>query len=295
MQINKVKSIAEIIMADLLWGFGFVATVWSLQSFTLFQSLFLRFLIIFLLAIPFIFPRYKISEVQISLKISLLPSLFLFGEIGFQMWGLQYTTPAKAGFITILFVVIVPLFEKLFYRRDINKLHGLWVGISLLGVKCIVGYEPSAVLNFGDGIIFISCLSASLHIISIDRLKTDIHKPFDFNLFQCFWCLIFCLPLFLFEPIFIFKTIKLISIVGLLTISIGTTMLAFYLQIKAQKHISASKASLLFLLESLFAAILSYYFLNENLTSTQMMGCGLVLISAVVVIWSGSRKTDLNS
>ncbi len=289
---KKIKSIFEIIVADMLWGIGFVATVWLLQSFTLFQSLFLRFAIIAVVCAPYIFLKFNFYKIRSSLKTAFLPALFLSGEIFFQMLGLQHTTATKAGFITILFIIVVPLIEKIIFFKKIHIIHWAWVLISIVGVKFILGGEILSWLNFGDAMMLISCVFASMHILFIDRLSNKIDSPFAFNIYQVFWGFLFSVPLIFIDPIRHDQNYTLISIVGLIIISLGTTLLAFYFQLLAQKNISASDSSLLFILESPFAAFFSVYFLNEKLVFMQLVGCALVICAAVGVVLSSSQKND---
>ena len=214
------------------------------------------------------------------------------GEIFFQMLGLKYTTATKAGFITILFIVLVPLIEKIFFLKKINKIHWLWVLVSIVGVKFILGGEILSSLNFGDTMMLISCLFASMHIISIDRVSNKIDSPFAFNIYQVLWCFLFSVPFIFIDPIINLQNLTSISIIGLIIVSLGTTLLAFYFQLRAQKNIAASDASLLFLLESPLAAIFSFYFLNEQLIFSQLIGCGLVIAASVGVVLSSSSKMD---
>lgn len=293
MNNKKVKSIFEILIADLFWGFGFVATAWTLKSFSVYQSLYLRFLLITLVSMLFVFLRFFKKDLIYYFKISFLPALFLTGEIFFQIFGLKFTTPSKAGFITTLFIVMVPILELIFFKRSISKKHWFWVVTSLYGTYLIVGGKLDQI-NRGDSLILISALFASFHILIIGNIsRTDI-SLFKLNLFQSYWGCILTMPLILLDPIKNFSSITSQAMTGLMSLTFGTTLLAFYFQMRAQKNITASVASLLFLLEAPLAAIFSFYFMNESLSLFQIGGCCLVLFSASgVIITNYSQKNDL--
>lgn len=289
---KKIVSIVEILLANLFWGFGFLATTWALESFSFFQSLYLRFTLVTLVTLPFVFFQLSRHQFKQYFQISLFPALFILGEIFFQILGLKYTTPSKAAFITTLFIVMVPLLEIYFSKSQVSKWHWAWVLLSLLGTYLIVGGEL-AKISVGDLIILISAVFVSCHIIIIGKLSTTSLGLFKLNLFQSYWGFLITIPLMFFEPQLDFSQVKLISWAGLLALTFGTTMLAFYFQLRAQRTISASTASLLFLLESPIAAIFSYLLAGERLSWLQLVGCATVLFSATGVILSNTSKKPI--
>ncbi|MBC7420321.1 MAG: DMT family transporter [Bdellovibrio sp.] len=288
---RKLNSVLEILLADIFWGFGFVATTWSLLSFSLFQSLYLRFTIIAVVTLPFIVYQMNKRDFMKYLKIAFLPSLFLIGEIFFQILGLTYTTPSKAGFITTLFIVIVPILEYLLLKKTISRLHWFWVLLSLIGTYFIVGGEISKI-NSGDLIIFVSAIFASFHIMTIGKISDLNLDFFKLNIFQSFWGCLLTLPLFFFEPVLEISNIQTKAVIGLMSLTFGTTLLAFYFQMRAQRTISSSTASLLFLLESPLAAVFSFYLIGEQMIWLQILGCLIVILSAIGVIFTSETKKN---
>ena len=292
---KKVRSIFEILLADLFWGFGFIATAWTLISFSVFQSLYLRFLLIALVSAPFIFYKIAFAEFKNYLKISFLPGLFLICEILFQILGIKYTTPSKAGFITTLFIVIVPILEKIFLQRTISKSHWLWVTISLVGTYLIIGSQLSEISR-GDGLILVSAIFASFHILIIGSVSQENVSLFKLNLFQAYWGCLLTAPLIWLDPLVSLGSVHQLALFGLLALTFGTTLLAFYFQMRAQRHILPSVASLLFLFEAPLAALFSFYLMNESLDIFQILGCVIVLLSASgVILTSYVKKIDLEN
>lgn len=289
---KKMQAIGEILTADLFWGFGFVATTWTLLSFSVFQSLYLRFTIIAIVCLPFVLYRTTRREFFSYLKLAFFPSIFLIGEIFFQILGLKYTTPSKAGFITTLFIVIVPSIEFFLLRRRVAKLHWFWVLVSLFGTYFIVGGELSKI-NSGDVIMLVSAVFVSLHIIVIDRISEENLNFFKLNIFQSIWGCVFTFPLIFFEPMVDFSSLQPKAMLGLMSLTFGTTLLAFYLQMRAQRNVSSSVASLLFLLESPIAAVFSFYLIGEHLIDVQIMGCTIVILAAVGVTLTSRVKKSI--
>ncbi len=286
---NKKLAYLEILIADLIWGFGFIATTWALVDFTQYQILNFRFLLVIVIVLPFIIYKLSKENFLFYLKMSFVPALFLILEVFFQISGLQYTTPSKAGFITVLFIVLVPVLDTIIYKVKIPRKHIFWVALSLLGTVLIVN-GPISLFNSGDALMLASAICASLHILIISRINHASYNLFYLNLFQCLWGSILTLPLLLINPLKDLNAISIQSYSSLFFIAFGTTLLAFYLQIRAQKNISASVASLLFLLESVFAALFSFYLLNEHLSVWQLIGCAIVLGTSMVVILSSSDE-----
>jgi len=289
--IKKRLALFEGLISAVFWGFGYVASVWALESFSVSQSLALRFFIVGFLFTPVLFIKFKLTELKRLLRLSFLPGVFLVGEIYFQLIGLRYTTPTKAAFITVLFVVLVPLIEALFYKIKINKLHWLFVLIALLGTGFLATFKVEDI-NWGDLFMFMSALFVSFHILSVSKLSQNEDNLFSINLFQCFWAGVLTLPFLIFDPITLDAQFSFKSVLGLAFLTFGTTLLAFYFQMRSQKELNPSTASVLFLLESPLAALFSYLILNEMLSLPQMLGCCLIFLAVTGVTFLKTNKSD---
>lgn len=276
----------HILTADILWGFGFVASIWALNAFAPAEILFLRFLITIIFSIVIFRKRLFRHSNWSLLKQAFVPSFFLFGELFFQINGLPYTSASKAGFITTLFIFFVPALESLFFRKKIGLLHWCFVGLALMGSFFLT--QPtasSADTLWGDVLILLSSLFASFHIISVEKISRVEKDLFGLNIFQCFWCLLWAIPQFIWvaQPAS-WLTGSAKSVSGLLFLSLGPTLVAFYFQLKAQNKLNPSVASLLFLLEAPLAAFFGFIFLSESLTTSQTAGTLLIISAAIGMI-----------
>lgn len=281
---SKVFAVSELILAATFWGFGFIATVWALKVMDAFELTFVRFALAVVVCIPLVVRGLKRKLALNYLKWSLWPALFLFGTLVFQTWGLHYTTATKSGFITTLYVVFVPLLEAFHAKRQIAL--GLWlcVGGALFGTALIVNVGLDSV-NFGDLMTFVCALFATLQIYYMGLISPKIERPFTFNAFQAAWCLLFSLP-FLFHDQLPAKLLEARSwewtaLGGVLSLAIGSTVLAFFLQVKAQASLSPTVSSLLCLLESPFAMLFAMALLQESLGNLESAGAALIFASAV--------------
>lgn len=298
----QIRAAFELVGAGTLWGFGFVAAVWALRGMGPLAVTGWRFAIaalvgsLMILAVPSL--RKQVSREQFLL--AAIPGFLISLTLVFQTWGLRYTTATKCGLITTLYVILVPLGEWLWLKKRPPRIHFFCVLLALVGVYliCIPPNDVTGVANgtvtksaeelakelpnFGDFLTFLCAIAATLHILWFGYIQKRIQSAFVFNNFQSLWAgtIPFILALFL-EPAPQLSMANN-SLVGFLSLVFGSTMIAFALQVRAQKVISPSLASLLFLLESPFATFFAFLLLGENLQLTQWIGAGAILVAAAL-------------
>lgn len=206
------------------------------------------------------------------------PGLFLFLTIALQAWGLYWTTATKSAFLTVLYVIIVPLLNGLTGREKLRWAHGACVLLALLGISIFQKLEWSR-WNFGDTLMVGAAIAAAFHILSVGRRAPRSSSSFIFNLWQNFWVATLALFFYPFTDRWKLMDMPLESWAGLLVLTFGSSLLAFYLQIRAQTKIPSNLASMLFLLESPFSALFAFLLLNEKLEYHHMIG-GLAILAA---------------
>lgn len=274
----KALAIFEVMMTVLFWGFGFTATIWSLQTWSPVQTLVLRFTIVGLIGLA-IAAFKNPGELKRLLKLTFVPSFFLMLELIFQVFGMEKTNAIKGGFLTVMFIVFVPVLEGMFLKSRVTLAHCLWVAVGIAGAFLMMRIETLEV-NIGDVLILLSAVAASFHILYIDKIGKNEPQLFTANALQSFWGALFVLPLLFVSHDPWPATASMKSIFGLTSLIFGTTLLAFYFQMRSQKTLSPSVSSLLFLLESPLAALFAIYLLGEKLDWIQWCGCGLILLAA---------------
>ena len=213
----------------------------------------------------------------------------LFAASALQQVGIQYTSVGKAGFITALYIVLIPLSGLLFRRRVSLRTWG-GVGVALVGMYflCLHGSGVGGV-NRGDLLELLCALGFTGHILIIDRYagRVDGVKMSCVQFFVCgLWSGLF---MFLFEtPRWsdILSAALPIAYAGVLSSGAGYT-----LQIIAQKDIDPTVASLLMSLESVFSLIARWLLLGQKLTAWELLGCGL-MFAAIVWVQLPERKTE---
>lgn len=134
---------------------------------------------------------------------------------------------------------------------------------------------------------------AAVQISAVSQVMGDVPDAFRFNAYQGVWAAILACPLaFLVDGAPTFAPSPT-AIKGMFFLSVFSSVIAFQCQIRAQKWLSASTASLIYLLESPFAVLFGYLALGESVSGLQAAGCVLILVASVGAILPEKRKASL--
>ncbi|MBR2561975.1 MAG: DMT family transporter [Eubacterium sp.] len=206
--------------------------------------------------------------------------LFLASASIFQQMGIVYTSAGKAGFITAMYMLLVPIIGAVFFKKKNTWLVWLAVAIGVVGMYLLCITERLS-LTKGDALICVCAVLFSGHILCIDHFvqKGD---PVRISAIQFATVTVISAVLagILEEP----TTAKLISAAvpilycGLISGGVGYT-----LQIVAQKFTDPTIASLLMSLESVFAVIAGALILGERMNLRETLGC-VILFTAIVLV-----------
>jgi drug/metabolite transporter (DMT)-like permease len=297
-RLERQTAILELSFAGALWGFGFIAAIWALRELGPLAITGLRFAIAATvgLLICFAIPKLREDLSWRQFRLALVPGLLITATLIVQTYGLRYTTATKSGFLTTLYVLMVPFLENMWLKRRLPRFHLAFVVVALIGVALIcdipgalLGYtintDPALAQrqawNIGDLLTLVCAGLASLHIVWFALIRHQIGSSFVFNNFQSVWA---ALPALVLAGAIESWPSSLSGepLMGLLMLTFGSTLIAFALQVRAQKVISPSLASVLFLLESPFAALFAYALLGESLRSHQWLGAGLILAAVAL-------------
>jgi drug/metabolite transporter (DMT)-like permease len=204
--------------------------------------------------------------------------------------GLVYTTAGKAGFITGLYVVIVPILGLLWGQRPGM---GTWVGAFLAAIGLyFLSITQDFTISFGDFLELIGAVfwAAHVHIIGWFSPRVNSIRLAFFQFAAC--CVLSFLAAVIIEVITIQGLIQaLIPILYGGCVSVGV---AYTLQVVAQKHAHPAHAAVLLSMEAVFAALGGWLILNETLSIRGLLGCGLMLSGMLLSQLSGyifRRKT----
>ncbi|MBD8068148.1 DMT family transporter [Bacillus sp. PS06] len=299
----KKTLIADIslLFVAFIWGSTFVIVQNAIAFLEPMTFNALRFFIagLFLLGWLLIFKRNELKEINKGLIIAgIIMGCWLFGGYALQTFGLLYTTSSKAGFITGLSVVLVPLFAFgiLKQKPKPNAIVGVLVatvGLYLLTMGDAFG------LNQGDVLVFFCAISFALHIIFTGKF-TSLYSTLVLTVAQIFTVAFLCMgsALFfeewqiIFDPEVILKGEVLFA---LMVTSLLATAIAFFIQTKYQKYTTATRVALIFAMEPVFAALTGFLAANERLSFIAILGCVFILIGMILAelpsrIQSKTRK-----
>ncbi len=220
-----------------------------------------------------------------------LAGLCLVGAGAFQQMGVVYTTAGKAGFITTLYMMLVPIINFLAFRKKSTL--QVWVGVVLgvIGLYLLCMTDKNFSLSKGDALVLTCSIFFALHILTCDHF-VDRGDPVKISAIQfttaclCTWVLAF-----LFEDPTWAKILS--AMVPIAYCGVMSGGVAYTFQILAQKNTDPTIAALLLSLESVFAVIAGAIMLKEMMSVRELLGCAVMFAAIILVqIPLPSRKKD---
>ncbi len=289
MALMRLKADLALFLTALVWGSGFVAqrvaASHNLGAFTFNSG---RFLLGALLLLPF--ARRGGRPKPADLRWIILAGLLLFSGSVLQQAGMHYTSAANAGFITGLYVVMVPLILALALKQHIGLVTWAAALLAVAGVW-LLSAQGSFHLAPGDGLELAGSLLWALHVIVVgmamrrmDALLFSAGQFVTAGLLSTAAAAAFELPV---TPA-LGSTWWVILYSACLPIALGFTLQAW-----GQQHAPAADAAILLSMEAVFAALSGYLLLGEGLAPGQVLGCMLML--AAMLLAQLKRGPDLES
>ncbi len=277
-----------LVVVAAIWGSGFVAQRLGMATLGPYSFNAARFVLATLALLPvWWYMRSRQSKPQpAGGKLfwwgSLLAGSVMFAGFSFQQVGLQYTTAGNAGFITSMYIVLVPLIGLALGER--TRIH-IWLGIVLavLGLyKLSVG--PNFHINRGDWLELMGAFFWAAHVVTLGWLSRRVTDVVGVSVvqFAVAACWGIAATLLLESP-----TVPDFSAAALPLLYSGLIVsgLAFSLQIMAQRTVDASMAALILSGEAVFALLAGWFFLGEQVGSKELVGCGLMLAGMLISQW----------
>ncbi|MCQ4349085.1 DMT family transporter [Pseudomonas stutzeri] len=276
-----------MLLTALIWGTAFVAQRLGMEAIGPFLYSGLRFALGALVLLPLLLYRAPGSPAPAVFDRSLLLGGLLLGlaltlGINLQQVGLLFTSVTNSGFITGLYVIMVPLLGLLLGQRAGP---GIWLGacLAVLGMA-LLSIGPDFRVASGDWLQLAGAAVWGVHVLLVGALASR-HDPLRLAFLQFATCALLSLLLaLLFEEIdgaAILRAGPSILYGGLLSVGIGYT-----LQVVAQKHAIASHAAIILSLEAVFAALAGALLLDEALAPRGYLGCALMLAGMLVAqLW----------
>lgn len=294
--LRKYKGDLILIIAAFVYGSGLVAQSEgnSLGPWTFSASRFLLGSMVLLPLALFVRSRKSPEEKADEMSVKeLLPGVLIVAAdlvlmVICQQYGLVFTTVGKAGFITSLYVIGVPIAGLLFLKRKIRA--RIWIAalISIVGfyfISLTGGFEA---LNKGDMLLLIGACTCVVFVYLMEYFA----KRAEACMFTCLQFLftgLFCIPgALIFEDV----TMEMMraALIPILYAGIGICAAGYTLQMIGQRYVPSERASILLSTESLFSLFSGMLILNESLSVREYIGCALIFIAVILSETGGDKQ-----
>jgi drug/metabolite transporter (DMT)-like permease len=267
------KAEIYLLFMTLIWGVTFPMVKTSLDYASPFVFITIRFVLAALLVGVLFSRRISLKERGV-IGAGVLIGVFLFLGYAFQTMGLKITAASKSAFITGLFVIMVPPLSYLILKEKPRIFSILGLVLAICGLYLMTRPKGSE-FNTGDLLTFFCAISFSLQVIFV-HIYT---KKYDFATLTFVQILV--TTLLSIPSIFLFDKIRLVYhpylLFSILVCAVLATTLAIIIQNRMQKDTTAVKASLIYAMEPVFAAVFSFLLLGEVLGWLGVLGGGLIL------------------
>lgn len=282
---QKLRGILALMVATVIWGTAFIAQSVGMDHIgpMTFQAARCLLGAVFLVPVVFLFDKDKKQFLRNwknprLWKAGIVCGAALFVAAGLQQVGLVYTTAGKAGFITAMYIILVPVLGIFLGKRP-SPACWISVGLAVVGLY-LLSCMGATGINTGDVCMLGGALGFAVQITLIDRMAARL-DGLRLNCIQALVCgLISALFMFLTEEPDIQNILVCwlpIGYAGILSMGV-----AYSLQIVGQKHLEPTPASLIMSLESVYAVLFGWLLLNETMTVWELTGCTLVFAAVIL-------------
>jgi len=296
--MTRIQANLLLLLAAMIWGSTFVVQQVGTGDLGAIMFTASRFFMGALVILPFAFFQYQRKQ-RTQLRITggdwfwmILTGLALLTAAVLQQVGIFYTTVANAGFLTALYVPMVPFFAFLVMRSTIHW--SIWPA----SVGCLIGTyimsgAQSVHLSAGDLWVIASALFWACHVLLVGKMATKTQAPLVVAVVQFMTVAVAgCIVGIIIEnpsPADFSGAVFGILYAGILSVGTG-----FTLQVVAQRYSPSSDTAIILSAETVFAALAGFIFLGERLSIIQLIGAGLILTSILAVqlvpMYSAGRK-----
>lgn len=293
MKKGQMKNSLLLLFTAFIWGMGFVAQSVGGDALGGFGFNGMRNLIAAVVLLPVIFfmdqkKKKELGEeafqAQKGDRRTLLTGgvccgLVLCFASNFQQFGIAFTTVGKTGFITAMYILIVPVLGLFLKRRPGIK---VWIGVvlALIGLYLLCMNSERFSLSKGDLLVLICAVFYSFHILTIDHFSPMVDGV-RMSCIQFFVCGVLTMIL---AAIFEQPTLQAILSGWLPLVYAGafSSGVGYTLQILVQKEMDPTVASLILSLESVFSVLAGWMFLHQMLSARELFGCALMFAAIIL-------------
>ncbi len=307
MKKSSFRGAVYLFVAAFIWGVAFVAQSEAMEVIGCFSFSAIRFLLGAIVLIPVIFISNKVKKNDKTNKshsnsdinndkssfiekiincikrnktvliAGILAGLFLFVATNLQQFGIKYSTVGKSGFITSMYIVLVPILGLLLKKRvPIHVVIALI--LSVIGLYCLCINEKM-VLSAADIYLILCALFFAIQILVIDYY-TEVDGVV-MSCVQFFTCaFLSSIPMILFESL-TFAQVKA-AMIPILYTGILSSGVAYTFQILGQQQLEPTIASMIMSLESAFSLLAGYVLLGQKLSEKELLGCVFMFVAVIL-------------
>ncbi len=301
---SDLKKTSMLFLTSFVWGTAFVAQSLGMDHLGPLTFNAIRFLLSGVCLIPVIYyfskkkyTNYTAEEKKLEQKNSIHGGIIcgsvLFIAAAFQQSGIVYTSVANAGFISALYIIIVPILS-IFLKKKIGLKIWLAVVVSIIGLYllCIPIGKGFTDINIGDILVLASSFAFAIHILTIDHFSFKVD-----SLYLSGVQFLMCSGLNIIAVIFfenpsvenILLSWKAILYAGILSGCLGYTF-----QTIGQKGTDPAIASLILSLEAVFGAIAAYFILGEVKSLQEIIGCSVMFLAIILAQLPTKKKRSIS-
>lgn len=293
---KQLKGTFLLLFATVIWGSAFIAQSVGMDligPFT-FQAVRCALAVLFLFSLTLVtdarngsFRKWLDPKLW---KAGCICGVALFVAASLQQVGLVYTDAGKAGFITAMYIVLVPILG-IFRRQKPSFVIWLSVALAVAGLYLLSCLNAGGI-NKGDLLILGCAFAFAVQITCIDILAGDL-EGLRLNCVQALVVTVLSLPFVAFTETVVVSNLLAcwlpLCFAGILSMGV-----AYTLQIQGQKNLEPATASLIMSLESVFAVLGGWLILKETMTPAEVLGCCLVFAAVILSQLPVGRKTKDN-
>lgn len=290
---GQARSNLLLLMTAIIWGSAFIAQSKGadvIGPFT-FNTVRYALAVVALLPVIYIFSRKKNIENTVDQDIpkahgtktliigGITTGIALFTASSLQQYAMAFTTAAKAGFITTLYVILVPI-VGIFLKKKIRPIIWFCALLAVIGLYLLSIKPGTFSISRGDFFVLLCALAFTGHILIIDYFspKTDGVK------LSCIQFAIVSIASFvamMMTETFVLSEV-LDAIIPLLYTGVLSSSVGYTCQIIAQKKADPVISSLILSLESVFAAIFGALILHESMSGREITGCAIMFVAIII-------------
>lgn len=285
-----------LLIAATIWGTAFVAQSVGMEYVGPFTFTATRNFVGCIVLLPLIFFMDKSEKKEINESIDkrnknnkinktlilggILTGIALCIASNLQQYGIMYTSVGKSGFITAMYIVLVPIFGILIGRKQSLR---MWIAIliAVAGLYFLCMTTGNYTIQIGDVLLLLCSVSFSIQILLVDHFS-PLANGVKLAWMQFFVCGVLSAVL-----MFIYEQPTISGIVSgwssILYAGALSTGVAYTIQVIAQKGMNPAVASLIMSMESVISVIAGWLILNQKLSKRELIGCGLMFAAIILV------------